>query len=141
VNAIVTSEASGYVFASPLAMEIGVSLVLIAKGNKFPPSMVSVQRRTSHISSRILDATDKGRFEMDANAVRKGDSVVVVDDVLATGETLVAVLKLLVKVGLQPEDISVTVVVEFPFHHGREKLRKNGFGRVAVQSLLVFDGQ
>ncbi|SCO90480.1 uncharacterized protein FRV6_14608 [Fusarium oxysporum] len=141
VDAVVTSETSGYVLASPLAMEIEIPLVLIAKGNKFPPPTVSVQRRMSYISSRILNASDKGRFEVDANVVRKGDSVVIVDDVLATGEALVAVLELLVKVGLQPEDISVMAAAEFPFHRGREKLWAHGFGRVAVQSLLVLDGQ
>ncbi|QKD60828.2 uncharacterized protein FOBCDRAFT_253608 [Fusarium oxysporum Fo47] len=141
VDAVVTSETSGYVLASPLAMQIEIPLVLIVKGNKFPPPTVSVQRRMSHISSRILNASDKGRFEVDANVVSKGDSVVIVDDVLATGETLVAVLELLVKVGLQPEDISVMVAAEFPFHRGREKLWAHGFRRVAVQSLLVLDGQ
>ncbi|KAF5595128.1 phosphoribosyl transferase domain protein [Fusarium subglutinans] len=141
VDAIVTSEASGYVFALPLATELGVPLFPIAKGNKLPPPKVSAQRRSSHISSHIPGAADKGGFEMDANAVRKGDRVVVVDDVLATGETLVAVIELLVKAGLRLEDISVMVVAEFPFHRGRQRLWESEFGRVAIQSLLVFDGE
>ncbi|KAG5793044.1 hypothetical protein H9Q69_007918 [Fusarium xylarioides] len=141
VDAIVTSEASGIVFASPLATRLGVPHILIAKSNKFPPPTVSVQRRSSHISSHIPGATDKGRFEMHASTLQKGNRVVVVDDVLATGETLLAVLELLVKVGLRPEDISVMVVAEFPFHRGRQRLWVSAFGGVAVQSLLVFDGQ
>ncbi|KAF4338108.1 phosphoribosyl transferase domain protein [Fusarium beomiforme] len=140
VNAIVTCEASGYVFASPFAKTMGILLVLIGKGNKLPPPKISVDRCSSHISSHILNATDEGRFEMHSNAIGGGDSVVVVDDVLATGETLVAVLKLLIKAGVKEDDVSVMVVAEFPIHRGREKLRENGFGRVAVQSLLVFDG-
>ncbi|KAF4436668.1 adenine phosphoribosyltransferase [Fusarium acutatum] len=140
VDAIITSEASGYVLASPLPMKLGVPLVLIARSNKFPRPTVSVQRRSSHISSHILGATDKARFMMDANAVRKGNKEVVVDDVLVT-KTLMAVLELLVKVGLRPEDSSVMVVAEFPFHRGRQRLWASAFGRVAVQSLLVFDGQ
>ncbi|KAF5550895.1 phosphoribosyl transferase domain-containing protein [Fusarium napiforme] len=140
VDAIVTSEASGIVFASPLAIKLGVPHVLIAKSNKFPPPTVSVQRRSSHISSHVPSTTDNGRFEMDASTLCKGNKVVVLDDVLATGETLVAVLELLVKVGLRPEDISVMVVAEFPFHRGRQRLWASAFGRVAVQSLLVFDG-
>ncbi|SCV47399.1 related to adenine phosphoribosyltransferase [Fusarium fujikuroi] len=118
VDALVTSEASGYVFAPTLALETGIRLVPITKGNKFTPPTVSVQRRSSHISSHIVGAMDKGRFEMDASVIRKGNKVVVVDDVLATGKTLVAVLELLVK-----------------------RLFENAFGRVAVKSLLVFDGQ
>ncbi|KAF5234697.1 hypothetical protein FANTH_12049 [Fusarium anthophilum] len=141
VDAIVTSEASGYVFALPLATKLRVPLFPITKGNKLPPPKVSVQRLSSHISSHIPGAADKGGFEMDANAVRKGGRVVVVDDVLATGETLVAVIELLVKAGLRPEDISVMVVAEFLFHRGRQRLWECAFGRVAIQSLLVFDGQ
>ncbi|CCT74494.1 related to adenine phosphoribosyltransferase [Fusarium fujikuroi IMI 58289] len=141
VDAVVTSEASGYIFASPLALETGVPLVLITTGNKFPSPTVSVQRRSSHISTRIVGATDKGIFEMNANIIHKGNKVVVVDDVLATGGTLVAVLELLVKVGVRPEDISVMVVAELPFHRGRQRLLESAFGRVAVQSLLVFDEQ
>lgn len=45
-----------------------------------------------------METADKGKFEMDTNAALKGDKVVVVDDVLATRETLVAVLELMVKV-------------------------------------------
>lgn len=72
--------------------------------------------------------------------VSRGASVVVMDDVLATGETLCAVLQLLVKAGINPEDVSVLVVAEFPAHGGRQLLHKRGFGRVSVQSLLVFGG-
>jgi adenine/guanine phosphoribosyltransferase-like PRPP-binding protein len=63
-----------------------------------------------------------------------------VDDVLATGKTLYAVLQLLDKAGIGAEDISVMAVAEFPVHRGRELLRQRGFGRVNIQSLLVFDG-
>lgn len=63
-----------------------------------------------------------------------------VDDTLATGETLCAVLQLLVDSGVVAENVTVMVVAEFPIHRGRELLRQRGFGRVNVQSLLIFDG-
>lgn len=65
----------------------------------------------------------------------------VIDGVLAIGETLVAVLQLLTKAGVEVEDTRVMVVAEFPFHRGRERLRQAGFGRIGVQSLLCFDGE
>ena len=77
---------------------------------------------------------------MGRDAVPRGASVVVVDDVLATGQTLCAVLQLLDKAGISVEDISIMTVVEFPIHRGRELLRRRGFGRVNIQSLLVFGG-
>ncbi len=77
---------------------------------------------------------------MGRNVVPRGASVVVVDDVLATGKTLCAVLQLLDKAGIGAEDVSVMTVAEFPVHCGRELLRRSGFGRVNIQSLLVFGG-
>ena len=77
---------------------------------------------------------------MDRDVVPRGASVVVVDDVLATGKTLCAVLQLLDEAGIGAEDVSVMAVAEFPVHCGRELLRRRGFGRVNIQSLLVFGG-
>ena len=77
---------------------------------------------------------------MDRDVVPRGASVVVVDDVLATGKTLCAVLQLLYEAGTRTEDISVMTLAEIPVHCGRELLRRRGFGRVNIQSLLVFGG-
>ncbi|KAI1341711.1 hypothetical protein F5Y15DRAFT_406372 [Xylariaceae sp. FL0016] len=136
VSSIVACEAGGFVFAAPLASQVPISLVLIREAGKLPPPT-----RPSHISSSAIGATVKEeRIEMDRDAVPKGGSVVVVDDVLATGKTLVAVLELLGKAGVSVENISVLVVAEFTSHRGRELLRQRGFGRVHVGSLLVFGG-
>jgi adenine/guanine phosphoribosyltransferase-like PRPP-binding protein len=78
------------------------------------------------------------RIEVERNAITGCDSVVVVDDVLSTGETLCAVLHMLKEVGV--ESITVMVVAEFPLHRGRRLFHDCGYGMVNVQSLLVFDG-
>jgi adenine/guanine phosphoribosyltransferase-like PRPP-binding protein len=70
------------------------------------------------------------RIEMERDVVPRGASVVVVDDVLSTGETLCAVLQLLDEASIGAEDVSIMVVAEFPVHHGRELLRQRGFGRI-----------
>ena len=77
---------------------------------------------------------------MDRNVIPRGASVVVVDDVFATGETLCAILRLLDEAGIGAEDVSIMAMAEFPVHRGRELLRRRGFGGVNIQSLLVFDG-
>ncbi|CAG8904754.1 unnamed protein product [Penicillium nalgiovense] len=77
---------------------------------------------------------------MERNLIPSGASVVVVDDVLATGKTLCAVLDLLDKANVGAKDVSILVVAEFPVHRGRELLRQRGYGGVDVQSLLVFGG-
>ncbi|KAF9881681.1 hypothetical protein CkaCkLH20_00827 [Colletotrichum karsti] len=140
VNAVVCCEAGGYLFAPVLASRVNVPLVLIREAGKLPPPTISVPKFSSHISSSVSSKTEGTRIEMDRDAVCGGESVVVVDDVLATGETMCAVLQLLSSAGVEAERICIMVVAEFPIHRGRDLLRKCGFGRVAIQSLLVFDG-
>ena len=77
---------------------------------------------------------------MGGDLIPRGTSVVVVDAVLATGKTLCTVLQILEDSGISAENVSVTVVAEFPVHRDRELLPKQGFGRVNVQSLLVIGG-
>ncbi|KAH8742841.1 hypothetical protein F5883DRAFT_667193 [Diaporthe sp. PMI_573] len=79
-------------------------------------------------------------LELDKVPQRASRSVLVVDDVLSTGETLCAVLRLLEKAGVGAERVNVMVVADLPLHGGRELLHRTGFGRTSVKSLLVFGG-
>jgi adenine phosphoribosyltransferase len=137
--AVVCCEAGGFLFASALASRTKVPMALIRKAGRLPPPTVSVMRSASRISSS--DESHKERTEMGRHAIPRGTSVVVVDDVLATGKTLCAVLELLMtEAGVPAENISVIVVAEFPVHRGRELLYWKGFGGVVIQSLLIFGG-
>ncbi|RHZ58401.1 uncharacterized protein CDV56_108098 [Aspergillus thermomutatus] len=140
VDVVACCEAGGFVYAAALALRVDVPLALIREAGKLPPPTVSVLKSTSHISSSASNDSKAKRIEMDRDLIPRGASVVVVDDVLATGKTLCAVLQLLEKASINAEDIRVFVVVEFPVHRGREFLRRHGFGRVNIQSLLVFGG-
>jgi adenine phosphoribosyltransferase len=140
VDAVACCEAGGFVYASALAARVDVPLALIREAGKLPPPTISVVKAPSHISSSVSDDPIEKRIEMARDLLPRGASVVVVDDVLATGKTLWAVLQLLDEAGIGAERISVMTVAEFPVHRGRELLRQNGFGRVNIQSLLVFDG-
>ncbi|KAI5867324.1 phosphoribosyl transferase domain protein [Durotheca rogersii] len=140
VEAVACCEAGGFVYASALAARVGLRLVLIREAGKLPPPTVSVTKSSSHISSSASDDSREQRIEMNRGVVPRGASVVVVDDVLATGKTLCAVLQLLVEDGIDAERVRVMVVAEFPAHRGRELLRQYGFGGVHIQSLLVFGG-
>ncbi|KAF2807530.1 phosphoribosyl transferase domain protein [Mytilinidion resinicola] len=140
VDAVACCEIGGFVYASALASQVDVPLVLIREAGKLPPPTVSVIKPPSHISSLASNSTKEKRIEMERDVVPRGASVVVVDDVLSTGETLCAVLQLLCKAGISAEDISIMAVAEFPVHRGRELLHRRGFGRINIQSLLVFGG-
>ncbi|KAF5024472.1 hypothetical protein F66182_3412 [Fusarium sp. NRRL 66182] len=141
VDAIACCEAGGTYFASPLGMLVKARVVPIRAAGKLPPPTISVFKSTSHISSHSANASTEENIEMNTGLIHKGASIVVVDDVFATGKTLLAVLKLLVKAGVDADDISVMVVAEFPAHRGRQLLLRCGFGGVHVQSLLVFEGK
>jgi adenine/guanine phosphoribosyltransferase-like PRPP-binding protein len=67
--------------------------------------------------------------------------VLILDDLLAMGTTLCAMISLLISAGVVLEDIQTMVVVELPHHRGRAFLQQRGFGRAVVHSLLVLDGQ
>ena len=138
VDAVACCEVGGFVYASALASRVDVPLVLIREAGKLPSPTISVTKPPSHISSLVSSSSKEKRFEMEQDVVRRGASVVVVDDVLATGETLCAVLQLLAEAGVQAEDISVMVVAEFPIHCTRRLLRQRGFGKISIQSLLIF---
>jgi adenine phosphoribosyltransferase len=139
-DAIVGCEAGGFVFASTLAIEVDLPLVLVRKAGKIPPPTISAAKSVSHISSMTTGGLEEERIEVDQAFISKARSVVVVDDVLATGNTLRAVLSLLTGAGIHDSDITVMVVAEFPVHRGREMLCRAGFGRAQIQSLLVFEG-
>lgn len=143
VGAVAASEAGGFVFASALAHRAGVPLLLARAGGKLPRPTVTVDRDPSHISGTKHDKNggDGSKLEMNCPAgLPAGASVIVVDDVLASGKTLCAMLRLLEKAGVKADGVIVLVVAEFPAHRGRELLRSYGFGVVKVQNLLVFGG-
>lgn len=141
VGVVACCEAGGYVFAAALALMVDKPLALIREAGKLPPPTISVTKYPSHVSSLGPTEPREKRIEMNEDAIPRGTtSVVVIDDVLATGKTLCAVLALLKEAGVGAENVSVTIVAEFPVHRGRELLRRCGFGRVRIQSLLVFDG-
>ncbi|KAM0546210.1 hypothetical protein ACHAPJ_010995 [Fusarium lateritium] len=140
IDAVICCEAGGFIFASRLEGMVEVPIVPVRAAGKLPPPTISVPKCTSHISSHFGKVSENEIFEMDATAIHKGASVVVVDDVLATGRTLLAVLKLLAKAGIRMEDTGVMVVAEFPVHRGREFLRQYGYGRVHIQSCWYLAG-
>ncbi|KAA8621660.1 P-mevalo-kinase multi-domain protein [Pyrenophora tritici-repentis] len=140
VKAIVSVGVGSLVFASSLTERVDKPLVLVREEGKLPPPTIYTCKPRSHISFVSSSKQKVTRIEMERDAVPVGASVVVVDDVLATGETLCAVLQLLVKAGVALEDVSVMVVAEFPVHRGRALLYERGYGKVNVQSLLVFNG-
>tara|TARA_B100000809_G_scaffold264360_1_gene319982 strand:- start:537 stop:1070 length:534 start_codon:yes stop_codon:yes gene_type:complete len=90
IDVIVAAEARGFIFAAPLAIELGVSFAPIRKPNKLPFD--------THVFHYELEyGTDT--LEMHIDGVSRGQHVLVVDDLLATGGTVEACCQLLQKTG------------------------------------------
>jgi adenine phosphoribosyltransferase len=90
VDAIVGIESRGFIFAAPLAIELGVPLVMVRKPGKLPGVVESVQYGLEY-------GTDA--LQLQRGALSQANSVIVVDDVLASGGTAQAVSTLVEQVG------------------------------------------
>ncbi|KAH6614370.1 phosphoribosyl transferase domain protein [Chaetomium sp. MPI-SDFR-AT-0129] len=139
IDTIVGCEAGGFIFASALASRLSLPIALIRNAGKLPPPTISVAKSASHISASEGQSLES-QIEMGRDVIPPGGSVVVVDDVLATGRTLSAVLRLLREGGVDLRRVRVMVVAEFPLHRGRRLLVEQGFGQVNIHALLVLGG-
>jgi adenine phosphoribosyltransferase len=123
VNTVIGIEARGFIFAPALAYALGAGFVPVRKPKKLPSDRVSV-------SYQLEYGTDS--LEIHKDAIADGHSVLIVDDLLATGGTAAAVTKLVEQVGGRVAGAGF--VIELSFLNGRRKL--DGYD---VFSLLKYD--
>ena len=110
-NIIAGIESRGFLFATPLALKMGLPVMMIRKAGKLPGELVSYEYDLEYGTDTI---------QIQADAISPGQRVVIVDDLLATGGTLEASVKLCEKVG--GEVVGCSVVIELDFLNGRENL-------------------
>lgn len=111
IHAIAAAEARGFIFAAPLALELDAAFVPVRKPGKLPFS-------TNSFDYELEYGTDT--LEIHTDAFSPGDKVLMVDDLLATGGTMNACIKLIEKSGA--EVVSCAFLVELSFLNGREVL-------------------
>jgi adenine phosphoribosyltransferase len=124
VTSILAAEARGFIFAAPLALELGAAFVPVRKPGKLPFETESLKYDLEYGSDTL---------EMHIDAVKEGDRVLLVDDLLATGGTMDACVQLARKGGA--EVIGCAFVIELTFLNGRDRLNADSF------SLIQYDGE
>ena len=112
---IVAAEARGFIFGAALAYKMGIGFVPVRKPGKLPYKTRSVSYDLEYGSDTLC---------MHEDALLRGEKVLVIDDLLATGGTLSGVVKLVEDFGA--EIAGIGVVIELSFLNGREQFKTYG---------------
>ena len=126
IDVVAAVEARGFIIGAALAFQLGVGFVPIRKKGKLPAETVGQDYELEYGTDRI---------EMHVDAVSKGDYVLLVDDLIATGGTAEAACKLVENMGGTITECCF--VVDLPDLGGRKRLEENG---QKVFSLCEFEG-
>ncbi|CAH8349761.1 unnamed protein product [Eruca vesicaria subsp. sativa] len=111
ISVVAGVEARGFIFGPPIALAIGAKFVPMRKPKKLPGKVISEEYSLEY-------GTDK--IEMHVGAVEPGERAIIIDDLIATGGTLAAAIRLLERVGVKI--VECACVIELPELKGREKL-------------------
>ncbi len=112
IKYVVGIESRGFIFGTALAYKLGVGFIPVRKKGKLPA-------KTRAVTYALEYGTDT--LEIHADALKKGDKVVIIDDLLATGGTVGAVIKLVS--GSGAKIMGVGFIIELSFLNGRDKLK------------------
>jgi adenine phosphoribosyltransferase len=125
IDKVVGIDARGFIFAGVLAYSLGVGLVPVRKQGKLPPETISEQYALEYGTATV---------EVARGAIAPGDKLLMLDDLLATGGTMMAATRLVTRLGGQI--VECAFIVELPDLKGREKIKDYG-----VFALTEFEGE
>ncbi|MBS0949757.1 adenine phosphoribosyltransferase [Weissella minor] len=111
VNVIVGPESRGFLVGAPVANELGLGLIPARKPGKLPREVVSESYALEYGTASL---------EMHVDAIKPGDKVLITDDLLATGGTIEATIKLVESLG--GEVVGLAFLIELSELHGRDRL-------------------
>lgn len=111
VDLIVGPEARGFIFGAPIAYELGVGFVPVRKPGKLPADTLKYEYELEY----GMDV-----LEIHKDSIKKGDRIAVVDDLLATGGTILSAVKMIEMLGGQV--VHIGFLMELDFLGGRKSL-------------------
>ncbi|AXR62700.1 adenine phosphoribosyltransferase [Leptospira mayottensis] len=120
-------EARGFLTGAPLAFQLGAGFIPIRKKGKLPSETVSEEYDLEY---------GKDVIEIHKDAVQPGDRILLMDDLIATGGTMIAAVKLLKKLGAQIYEAGV--IIDLPDLGGSRKLQEEL--KVPVFAICEFEG-
>lgn len=121
---VVGTESRGFVFGAPVAYALGKGFIPVRKKGKLPRETIAESYDLEYGTAEI---------EMHVDAIQPGQKVVLIDDLIATGGTTEAVVKLVERLG--GEVVKVAFVMELAGLEGRQKLKG-----LDVDSLIIYEG-
>jgi adenine phosphoribosyltransferase len=121
-DVVIGMESRGFIFAAPIAYQLNAGFVPVRKLGKLPAEVISAEYDLEYGTNTL---------ELHIDAVRNGDRVLIVDDLLATGGTVSATIDLVERLG--GNVVAVAFLVELVDLKGRDRL-----GNYEVISLLKF---
>lgn len=124
-DVIAGAESRGFVFGAPIAYALGKPFVLVRKKGKLPCETIEQEYDLEY---------GKATIEMHKDAIKPGQKVVIVDDLIATGGTIEAACKLVEQ--LEGDVVKVIFLMELAGLNGRQKLAKYD-----VASVVSYDGK
>jgi adenine phosphoribosyltransferase len=124
VHAIVGADARGFIFGAALAYALELPFIPVRKKGKLPGKTIEVDFDLEYGTAT---------FEIHVDSLQKGDRVVLIDDLLATGGTMEAAAKLVTTLGA--EIVEITFLVELPPLNGRARLK--GYPVHALVEFMV----
>ena len=117
-------DARGFIVGSVLAYELNLGFVPVRKKGKLPYMTLAEEYQLEYGSAAV---------EMHADAVRPGQRVLLIDDLIATGGTMVAAMKLLQRLGANV--IEAATIIDLPYLGGADAVRKTGTPLFSVCSF------
>ena len=124
-DVIVGPESRGFMFGCPVSYALGVGFVPVRKPNKLPRKTLSCSYDLEYGSNTL---------EMHVDGIRPGQRVVIIDDLLATGGTVEATVKMIKELGGEP--VGCAFIIELSDLHGRDAL-----SGMEVLYLLTYEGE
>jgi adenine phosphoribosyltransferase len=112
IDKVVGMESRGFIFSAPMAYRLGVGFVPVRKLGKLPAETASVEYALEYGTNTL---------EIHKDAIAKGERVLIVDDLLATGGTVDGTIELVHR--LEGEVVGLAFLVELLFLDGRERLK------------------